>query len=273
MRELRSLVQVMKADPGEKPWAVHTRRTSVVLSAISTTYIVVLYVQMCLDLLFSEEPFVPLWPFVPYAGAWGALFGRLFYVVCILVWLPTTVCLVVVLILSLAVPTGLYHALAQRLRVTDAPGRTLDLVQDVVAKHRRLRLVTHGLTRYFSAKLAHMQIASFITTIFAFISVICGDVSFTTAVFLFPIVSDFLQYSYLSQELSDSSASLARSAYHAATGGSVSLPEARALALVMLTASATPALSCRGVGRLSLAAAGEALGKVWKVVSLLRDKL
>ncbi|KAE8746325.1 Odorant receptor 24, partial [Frankliniella occidentalis] len=103
--------------------------------------------------------------------------------------------------------------------------------------------------------------------------VLCGDVSFTTAVFLFPIVSDFLQYSYLSQELSDSSASLARSAYHAATGGSVSLPEARALALVMLTASATPALRITGVGRLSLAAAGEAMGKVWRVVSLLRDKL
>ncbi|KAE8739579.1 Odorant receptor 21 [Frankliniella occidentalis] len=273
MRELRSLVQAIKADPGEKPWVVHTRRTSVVLSAISTTYVVVFYVHMCQDTLFSEEPFVPLWPFVPYAGAWGALFGRLFYGACMLVWIPTSVCVIIALILSLAVPAGLHHALAQRLRVTDAPGRTLDVVQDVVAKHQRLRLVTHGLTRYFSAKLAHIQIASFLTTIFAFISVICGDVNFTTAIFLLPILNDFLQFSYLSQELSDSSASLARSAYHAATGGSVSLPEARALALVMMTASATPALRCRGVGRLSLATAGKAMSKLWKVISLLRDKL
>ncbi|KAE8746324.1 Odorant receptor 24, partial [Frankliniella occidentalis] len=150
-------------------WVVHTRRTSVVLSAVSTTYIVVLYVQMCLDTLLSEETFAPLWPFVPYAGAWGALFGRLFYGAVWIVWIPNVVCFMVALVLSLAVPTGLHHALAQRLRVTDAPGRTLDLVQDVVAKHRRLRLVTHGLTGYFSAKLAHIQIASFITSIFAFI--------------------------------------------------------------------------------------------------------
>ncbi|XP_052124175.1 uncharacterized protein LOC127749563 [Frankliniella occidentalis] len=228
---------------------------------------------MCLDTLFSEEPVVPLWPFVPHAGAWGGLFGRLFYGACMLIWLPPGLCVILALIISTAVPAGLHHALAQRLEFTVASSKALDVVQDVVAKHRRLRLLTHGLTGYFSAKLAHIQCASFISTVFALISVVCDDVSFTMVLLLLPIVNDFLQFSYLSQELSDSSVSLATSAYYAATGGCVSLPEARALALVMRTASTTPALRCRGVGRLSLAAAGEALGKLWKVVSLLRDKL
>ncbi|KAE8739181.1 Odorant receptor 25, partial [Frankliniella occidentalis] len=269
MRDLSQLVEAIEADPGGKLWVVNARRTIMVLCTVSITYNVFFFTHVTADALFAEEPVVPLWPFVPHAGAWGTHLGRLFYGACLVAWLPPSVVFTVTLILGTAVPAGLHHALARRLDDSVSPSS----VRAVVAKHMRLRQLAQGLTDFYSTRLAHIQVASFFYAVFGLINVLEDDVSFTTVNFLFPLVNDFLQFSYLSQELSDSSASLAEAAYYASIGGSVGLHEAHALGLVMRIASSSPALHCRGLGRLSLAAAGNALGKTWKMVSVLRDKL
>ncbi|KAE8743713.1 Odorant receptor 20 [Frankliniella occidentalis] len=94
----------------------------------------------------------------------------------------------------------------------------------------------------------------------------------TILLLLLRVLMVFLGLSYLSQELSDSSLRLEGSAFRAATDSKTRLAEARALVLVMLAASRPPALSCKGLGWLSLPSAKEALQQLYSVINVLKSK-
>ncbi|KAE8741702.1 Odorant receptor 6 [Frankliniella occidentalis] len=136
-----------------------------------------------------------------------------------------------------------------------------------------MRHETLNLVDFFAANLVHILASSFANTFLAVVQLLINDVTNTTYVMLLPVVVIFLQLSYFSQELSDSSLTLKRCAYAAATGGAVTVAEARALQLVILAASRPPALGCRGLGRLSLANAGRALRQAYSLVNVLSSKL
>ncbi|XP_052125627.1 uncharacterized protein LOC127749839 [Frankliniella occidentalis] len=112
--------------------------------------------------------------------------------------------------------------------------------------------------------------SSFCNSMFAVIQILANDVNSSTLPLAMPIVVVFLQLSYLSQELSDASLRLQRSAFTAATGfATTSVTEARLLLVLIVASSRTPALSCKGLGRLSLAAAGKASRDFYQCVSVL----
>ncbi|KAK3925115.1 Glucosamine-6-phosphate deaminase [Frankliniella fusca] len=66
---------------------------------------------------------------------------------------------------------------------------------------------------------------------------------------------------------------LSTAAYHAATSGLVTLGEARALLMLMRVADNTPALRCRGVGRLSLPGSSHAVRQYYSVINTFRNKM
>ncbi|KAE8741706.1 Odorant receptor 7 [Frankliniella occidentalis] len=245
LSEVKRLVQVMEDIPGEKVWADSARRNiAVIFKSVFVTAVVMLGCILA-DMLLSDEPMLSLWPFVPHAGSWGLLVRSMFWGAASTVCCVTLFHVLVPLICVTTTVTAMHHALAQHL--LDSTGKTPEVVRDVVRLHQQLRHETLNLVDFFATNLVHILACSFVDAVLSVLS-------------------------YFSQELSDSSLALKRCAYAAATGGAVTLAEARALQLVILAASRPPALGCRGLGRLSLANAGRALRQAYSMVNVLSSK-
>ncbi|XP_052125728.1 uncharacterized protein LOC127749864 [Frankliniella occidentalis] len=151
---------------------------------------------------------------------------------------------------------------------------TPEAVRDLVLAHERLRRLTLDLTDFFATNLTHLLVCPFCNSLVATVELVSAGnaVSVHTIGLLLPVVVIFLQLSYFSQELSDASLALQWSAFRLATGGGVALAEVRALRLVMLAAGRQPALSCKGLGRLSLEAARLAFRQFYSTVNVLRSR-
>ncbi|KAE8749043.1 Odorant receptor 9 [Frankliniella occidentalis] len=272
LHEIKSLVQDLEEDEAaEKVWVARTRRIIVVFSCQTVTLSIFTAASVVLHFTISgDDTMVYLWPFVPYAGSWGVYVARLVTGVGVSLIVLTISFVVITLGCTTSAATGMHHALAQGLLLEAA---TPEVVGNAVALHQRLRRVTLDMTDFFAANLAHVMASSFFHSSAALIQVLASGVMTSTTVFLLlRVVVVFLQLSYLSQELSDSSLLLQGSAYRAATSRGTGPAEARALVLVMLAASRTPALSCKGLGRLSLASAGRAFRQLYSVVNVLKSR-
>ncbi|KAE8743353.1 Odorant receptor 1 [Frankliniella occidentalis] len=269
LQELQSLVQEAEAWPGDKKWAERTLRGVAMLSTMTVSFAVLVVASLCADMGLADDPQLSLWPFVPHAGPWGAPCGRLFWG-CWTLLAVFTICYVVASFwLCAAAAAGLHDALG--LRLLAPGGATAEEVRDVVATHRKLRLAVLELTEYAAGKLVHVLSSSFCSSLFATVLVLGGDASAATLSLLVPAFVVFLPLAHYSQEMSDASLSLARSAYHASTDG-VEHREARALLLVMLAAAKTPALRCRGLGRFGRASMRHVFNQFYTAVNTLGSK-
>ncbi|KAE8737635.1 Odorant receptor 2 [Frankliniella occidentalis] len=267
--ELKSLVQAAEAGRGEKKWTDRTLRGVTMFATVTVPMAVLVFASLCADMLLADEPQLPLWPFVPHAGAWGVSCGRMFWGCWFLLAVCSVFYTVTALCLCAAAAAGLHDALALRLLVQG--GATPEEVRDVVRIHMHLRSTVLDLTDYFAGNLVHILASSFCNSLFATVQVVGGDANATTLALLIPVVNVFLPLSHFSQKMSDASRSLARSAYHAATDG-VELREARALLLVMLAAGRPPALRCRGLGRFNRASARNVFRQFYAAVNMLGPK-
>ncbi|XP_052133560.1 uncharacterized protein LOC127752363 isoform X2 [Frankliniella occidentalis] len=265
LQELKRLVEVMEADVCEEVWVARTRQRIVAFSLETMALAMVTAVNVLAHSFRSDDSLLPLWPFVPYAGPLGFPLARLFWGCALCTILLSINYLVIALGCATSTATGLHHALAQRLTSTASS----EVLRDAVIRHQRLRHLVMDLTDFFAGQLAPVMASSFCHSLFATLQVLSNDLTTTTYTQILRVLVVFIQLSYLSQELSDASLSLHTAAYHVASSDSVSLPEERALILVMLTASRAPALRCRGLGQLSLSSAGKVLRQFYSVVNVL----
>ncbi|KAK3925111.1 Putative odorant receptor 65b [Frankliniella fusca] len=221
------------------------------------------------DMAVHDWYFTPLWPLVPLAGDWGRYVAGASSV---LVLLYTTTALGHVFHALLAVSgalAGMHHVLAARLEALLSP----EEVAEVVSLHRHVRRLTLELSDFFAGNLVHLMCCTFVNSVIASLQVLSNDVSAVTFGMWLGVAITFAPLAYASQEVSDASLALSTAAYHAATSGLVTLGEARALLMLMRVADNTPALRCRGVGRLSLPGSSHAVNQYYSVINTLRTKL
>ncbi|KAE8740344.1 Odorant receptor 12, partial [Frankliniella occidentalis] len=270
LREIKCLAEVLEDDLAEEVWVARTRRNIILFSSINLTFGISLGVSITLRFIISgDNTLLLLWPFVPYTGSWGLTIAQLVTGVCCPLLSITISIVVTALGCTTSTVTGLHHALAQCLIATATP----EAVRNGAKLHQRLRRVTLDLTEFFAGNLAHVMASSFSHSSLAIVQVIASQEMTSTTFFqLFRVLVVFLWLSFLSQELSDSSLRLQRSAYLAATGSGTALAEARALNLVMLAASRPPALTCKGLGTLSLSSAGHVLRQLYSVINVLKKQ-
>ncbi|KAE8738506.1 Odorant receptor 13 [Frankliniella occidentalis] len=269
MHDMKSLVQIMEAAPGEQAWVAGTRKSILRFAAGNLMLWLATVGSALVGAVLHPERVVPSWPFVPLAGTLGFYIARLSYIVSVFVITVPIGFVVTSLGCVTATATGLHHGLAQSLDTATSPEK----VRDVVKVHQQLRHITVDLTDLCADNLGHILVSSFCHSLIAILQVLANDTTSFTFAQLLRVVIVFLQLSHLSQELSDASLVLQTAAYQAASGGSVSLSEARALHLAMLTSSRQPALTCKGLGRLSLANAGKAFNHLYSVVNMLGPKV
>ncbi|KAE8741334.1 Odorant receptor 17 [Frankliniella occidentalis] len=268
LRKILRLVNVMEATLGEKVWMDNTKRIIGMFCATTLSYAIFVFSSLWTELFLSGTSLYISWPFEPYLGSWGEHVGQVYYnfvhlsLVCLcVVWMYTAVgC-------ATCTSAGLHHALAQYLISNVTPRTT----ENAVKMHQQLRLVTLDMVDFFAGNLAKIMAHSFCNAVIATIQVLANEVSSGTFVNLIAVSLLFTSLCFFSQMLSDASLALQTCAYRAATSG-VQLPEAHALALVMLAAGRPPALRCRGLGRLNLAAAGDAFRRLYSVISVLGTK-
>ncbi|KAE8741704.1 Odorant receptor 5, partial [Frankliniella occidentalis] len=165
LSEMRRLVQVMEDIPGEKAWVDSTRGHIAILSKGFFANAFLVLVCVLADMLLSDKPMLSLWPFVPHAGSWGVLVGRLFWGTSATVCVATLSHVLVTLMCVTTTVTGMHHALARRL--LDSTGMTPEVVRDVVRLHQQLRHETLNLVDFFAVNLVHILASSFANTFLA----------------------------------------------------------------------------------------------------------
>ncbi|KAE8751696.1 Odorant receptor 18 [Frankliniella occidentalis] len=265
LHEMVGLVRAIEDGPGDKEWVGRARRMNNVFGAVLLTCVTSTVVTVCVDMAVTGEPFFALWPLVPGLGAWGRRAAAVLSAVAVPHIAVGYLYLFVGLVWFISIATWLHHALALRLVSDPCP----EVVGEVVAHHRRLRRLALAMTDLFAGNLAYIHAGSAVNSVLVTMELLAHGLTPATVVLLLTLIANFLQLSYFSQELSDASLRLRGAAYRAAVGGSVRLPDAKALALVALTAGRPPAVSFRGLGRLSLANAGTALRQFYSVINVL----
>ncbi|KAE8751724.1 Odorant receptor 26 [Frankliniella occidentalis] len=248
----------------QEKWAVLMRRNVIWSSGALLCVGTMIIVSMWLRVLVTLKPLCAIWPLYPHAGPAAEPFASLFTAT----FIALPVCCVGFLVAALSFLTcsaaGLHHALAQRLTESRAPKDTYR----VIAMHQKVRQLSIEFTEFFDGSMAQLMAGPIGNSLLATLQVLANDVDVNTFSQIFVVVVTLLQVSYLSQELSDSSYALRRVAYQVGVEART-LAEARALRLVILVAGRTPALSCKGLGRLSLPAAGRVIREFYSAVSVL----
>ncbi|KAK3917457.1 Putative odorant receptor 65b [Frankliniella fusca] len=221
------------------------------------------------DAALHGRYFAPLWPLVPLEGAEGLYVAAANSGVALLVGGLAISCYLHAVLAVSGAAAGMLRALAARLETLARPAE----VAEVVDLHQRVLRLTLEMSDFFAGNLAHVMCAMFVNSILASLQVLAHDVSAVTIGMMLSAAIALAPLSYAGQEVSDASLALSTAAYHAATSGLVTLGEARALLMLMRAAGSTPALRCRGVGRLSLPGAGHTVRQYYSVINTLRNKI
>ncbi|KAK3917354.1 Odorant receptor 67c, partial [Frankliniella fusca] len=247
-------------------WARVMRRNVIWSSGALLCVATMIIVSMWLRVLVTGRPLCPTWPL--YAYPWAVRLEMILTGVFIMVPVCTVGFLVAALSFLSCSAAGLHHALAhqlhERARERGAPGDAMD----VIRMHQRVRGLTLEFTEFFAGSMVQLMAGPIGNSLLATLQVLANDIDENTFSQIFVVIVTLLQVSYLSQELIDSSLALKQAAY--TTAASARSPrEARDLVMLIMVTARPPALSTKGLGRLSLPMAGKVIREFYSAVNVL----
>ncbi|XP_034244176.1 uncharacterized protein LOC117646918 [Thrips palmi] len=227
-----------------------------------------LLLSILLKVIFTGRSFDTVWPKPP--GEWGelsvgllqlgsAMFGTsTYYIMCALVG-----CLGIWI-------AGMYRALAVQFKAA----RSKDEIMGLVKLHQRLQKHARATEVLFADVLMHLFLCCFVCPLTSTIDVLLGEITAMTFSSAPLIVSVFLPFSHISQELIDSSTAIGSAAFWAAFESDQRQTQEdlfvrRALLLTIVSSRRPAQLSCRGLGPLSLGAAANALRTWYSLVNMV----
>ncbi|KAK3925112.1 Putative odorant receptor 71a [Frankliniella fusca] len=270
LRQTRSLVGVLQQASREVDKELDQSHRGAARIGVGQAFAATaVFVGLAIDAAVHDRYFTPLWPLIPLAGDWGRYAAAASSNFTLVIGAIAFSAVVNAVLTVSGVLAGMHRVLAARLEALAHP----DEVAEVVRLHRDVRRLTLELSDFFAGNLVHVMCCTFIASVIATLQVLANDVSGTTFGMMLSVAITFAPLAYASQEVSDASLELSTAAYHAATSGLVTLGEARALLMLMRVADSTPALRCRGVGRLSLPGAGHTVSQYYSVIQTLRNKV